>query len=77
MARGDSALTATGKMVSPHHGLRVDLSRESLQVLQIQRARPWHDIVTLDGSSFYFSMDDEWIGLSPGERVPGRDRYVS
>jgi c-di-GMP-related signal transduction protein len=46
--------------------IRVNLSRELLQVIQTQQARGWHDIVSLDESWFYFSMDHERIWLAPG-----------
>jgi hypothetical protein len=40
---------------------RVDLSRELLRTLQVQRDCAWHDIVTLDKSWFYLSTDHELI----------------
>jgi hypothetical protein len=33
-------------------GERVNLSRRLLRMLEVQRDRAWHDIITLDGSSF-------------------------
>jgi hypothetical protein len=36
---------------------RVELSRALLRILQVQRDRAWHDIVTLDESWFYLSTD--------------------
>jgi hypothetical protein len=45
-------------------------------VLEVQQARKWHHIVTLDGSWFDFSMDHEWICLIPKEPVPDREQYL-
>jgi hypothetical protein len=38
-------------------GERVNLSRRLLRMLEVQRDRAWHDIVTLDESWFYLSTD--------------------
>jgi hypothetical protein len=37
-------------------GERVNLSRRLLRILEVQRDRAWHGIVTLDESWFYLSM---------------------
>jgi hypothetical protein len=51
------------------NGIRVNLSRELLPVLEPQYARGWDDIVTLDESWFCFSLEHEWIWLAPEEQV--------
>jgi hypothetical protein len=38
---------------------RIELSRQLLSMLEIQQARYWHNIVTLDEFWFYLSMDHE------------------
>jgi hypothetical protein len=42
-------------------GERVNLSRRLLSMLEVQRDRAWHDIVTLDESWFYLSTDYEFV----------------
>jgi hypothetical protein len=57
-------------------GERVNLSRRLLRMLEVRRDRAWHDIVTLDGSWFYLSMDYECGWLSQDEKVPERERHT-
>jgi hypothetical protein len=42
-------------------GERVNLSRRLLRMLEVQRDRTWHDIVTRDESWFYLSTDYEFV----------------
>jgi hypothetical protein len=56
--------------------IMVNLSRELLQVFQTQQANWWHDIVSLDESWRYFSMDHERIWLTPGEPIPDREWHM-
>jgi hypothetical protein len=42
-------------------------------MLEVQRGRAWHDIVTLDESWFYLSTDCEFIWLPRDEKVPERE----
>jgi hypothetical protein len=44
-------------------GERVNLSQRLLRMLEVQRDRAWHDIVTLDESWLYQSTDDEFAWL--------------
>jgi hypothetical protein len=53
-------------------GERVNLSRGLLRMLQIQRNRAWHDIVTIDESWFYLSTDYEFIWLPRDEKFPNK-----
>jgi histone-lysine N-methyltransferase SETMAR len=55
---------------------RIELSRELLRILQVKRDRAWHDIITLDESWFYLSMDHELIWLRHGEKMPERERHT-
>jgi hypothetical protein len=55
---------------------RVNLSWRLLRMLEIQRDRSWHDIVTLDESWFYLSMDYEFIWLPRDKKVPERERHT-
>jgi hypothetical protein len=55
---------------------RVTLSRELLRVLNQQRVRSWHDIVTLDESWLYLNMYHEFIWLQPDVEVPERERHT-
>jgi hypothetical protein len=55
---------------------RVELSRQLLSMLEIQQVRCWHDIVTLDESWFYLSMDHEMISLQSDEKVPEREGHT-
>jgi hypothetical protein len=43
-------------------------------MLEVQRDRAWHDIVTLDESCFYLSTNYEFVWLPRDEQVPG-NRY--
>jgi hypothetical protein len=68
---------------SASHGLttarksdRVGLSRQLLSMLEIQRVRCWHNIVTLDESWFYLSTDHDMIWLQSDEKVPGREKHT-
>jgi hypothetical protein len=54
-------------------GERVNLSRRLLRMLEVQRDRGWHDIVTLDESWFYLSTDYELVWLPRDENVPERE----
>jgi hypothetical protein len=44
-------------------------------MLEVQRDRAWHDIVTLDESSFHLSMDYEFVWLPRNEKVPERELH--
>jgi hypothetical protein len=55
---------------------RVNLSRRVLRMLDVQRDRAWHDIVTLDESWFYLSMDYEFVWLPRDEKVPEREQHT-
>jgi hypothetical protein len=55
---------------------RVTLSQELPSVLERQEARSWHDIVTLDESSFYLNTDPELSSPRPEEEIPGRERQT-
>ena len=56
--------------------MRVTMSRELLRVLSVQRARQWHDIVTLDESWIYLSNEHDLMWMAPGETVPDRERQT-
>jgi hypothetical protein len=45
-------------------------------LLEVQRSRSWHDIVTLDEAWFYFKTDYETIWLPPGVAPPQRERHT-
>jgi histone-lysine N-methyltransferase SETMAR len=45
-------------------------------MLEVQRDRAWHDIVTLDGPWFYLSTDYEFIWLPRDEKLPERERHI-
>jgi hypothetical protein len=51
-------------------GERVNPSRRPLRMLEVQRDRAWHDIVTLDESCFYLSTDYEFVWLPRDEKFP-------
>jgi hypothetical protein len=51
-------------------GQRVNLSRRLLRMLEVQRDRAWHDIVTLDESWFYLSTVYEFVWLPRDEEFP-------
>jgi hypothetical protein len=53
---------------------RVTLSQELLPMLEQQKQRSWHDIVTLDDSWFYLNTDHELIWLHPDGEIPERER---
>jgi hypothetical protein len=57
-------------------GERVNLSRRLLRMLEVQRDRAWHDIITLDASWFYLSTNYEFIWLPRDEKVPERERHT-
>jgi hypothetical protein len=42
-------------------GERINLSRRLLRMLEVQRDRAWHGIVTLDESWFYLSAHYEFV----------------
>jgi hypothetical protein len=50
------------------------LSQELLQMLERQKQRYWHDIVTLDESWFDLNTDHELIWLQPEGEIPERER---
>jgi hypothetical protein len=50
------------------------LSQELLPMLEPQKQRSWHDIVTLDESLFYLNTDLEFIWLQPDGEIPKRER---
>jgi hypothetical protein len=54
-------------------GERVNLSRRLLRMLEVQRDRAWHDIVTLGESWFYLSTDYELVWLPRNEKFPKED----
>jgi hypothetical protein len=37
----------------------------------------WHDVVTLDGSWFYYITDNEFMWLPLGGKVPNGERGLS
>jgi hypothetical protein len=45
-------------------------------MLEVQRDRAWHDIVTLDESWFYLSRDYEFVWLPRDEKVPEREQHT-
>jgi hypothetical protein len=53
---------------------RMTLSQELLPMLEQQKQRSWHDIVTLDESLFYLNTDHELIWLQPDGEISGRER---
>jgi hypothetical protein len=52
---------------------RVNLSRRLLRMVEVQRERAWHDIVTFDESWFDLSTDYEFVWLPRDEKVPERE----
>jgi hypothetical protein len=42
-------------------------------MLESEKRRAWHDIITLDESWFYFRPDHELIWFQPGEEVPAKE----
>jgi hypothetical protein len=47
-----------------------------LRTLEVQRDRPWHDIVTFDESWFCLSTDYDFVWLPRDEKVPERERHT-
>jgi histone-lysine N-methyltransferase SETMAR len=47
-----------------------------LQILQVERDRAWHDIVTLDESWFSLSTDHAFLWRPQGETVPEPERHT-
>jgi hypothetical protein len=45
-------------------------------MLEVQRDRAWHDIVTLDESWFYLSTDYNFVWLPRNENAPERERHT-
>jgi hypothetical protein len=45
-------------------------------MLQHQKDKLWHDIVTVDESWFYFTGDDDRIWLSEETESPERERII-
>jgi hypothetical protein len=52
---------------------RGNLPRRLLGMLEVQRDRVWHDIVTLDESWFYLNTDYEFVELPRDEKAPERE----
>jgi hypothetical protein len=44
-------------------------------MLEVQRDRIWHEIVTMDESRFSLTADHKLIWLPEGEKVPKRGRH--
>jgi hypothetical protein len=55
---------------------RIEISQQLLQTLRIYGDRAWHDIITLDESWFYLSIDHEFIWLPHGEKVREREWHI-
>jgi hypothetical protein len=53
---------------------RVTLSQELLPMLERQKQRSWHDIVTLNESWFYLNIGHGLIWLQPDGEIPERER---
>jgi hypothetical protein len=53
---------------------RLILSHELLPMLEQQKQRSWHNIVTLDESWFCLDTDHELIWLQPDGEIPERER---
>jgi hypothetical protein len=62
-----------GSLSDTQKGERVNLSQRLLRMLEVQRDRASHDIVTLDESWFYLSTDYEFFWLPRDEKVPERE----
>jgi hypothetical protein len=56
--------------------IRAQLSFKLFEMLQHQKDRLWHDIVTLDESEFYFTTDHERIWLPDGIEASKRERIT-
>jgi hypothetical protein len=52
---------------------RVNLSRRLSRMLEVQRDRVWHDIITLNESWVYLSTTYEFVWLPRDEKVPERE----
>jgi hypothetical protein len=50
--------------------IRVNMASELLCVLSVQRARLWHDLVTLDESWFHLGSEHDLMWTAPQEIVP-------
>jgi hypothetical protein len=55
---------------------RVNLSRRLLRMLEVQRDRTRHDILTLDEPWFYLSTDYEFVWLPRDGRVLEREQHT-
>jgi hypothetical protein len=67
---GPPLLTAEQKQI------RVQMAIEPLQVLSVQSARQWHDIVTLDESWVYLFSEHDLMWTGPGEIVVDMERHT-
>jgi hypothetical protein len=56
--------------------IRVQIATELLQVLSVQSARQWHDIVTLDKSWIYLFSGHDLMWTAPGEIVVDMERQT-
>jgi hypothetical protein len=52
---------------------RLSLSRRLLRMLEVQRDRAWHNIVTPDESWYYLSTDYGFVWSARDEKVPERE----
>jgi hypothetical protein len=52
---------------------RVTLSQELLPMLEPQKQRSWHEVVTLDEPWFYLNTDHGLIWLQPDGKIPERE----
>jgi hypothetical protein len=55
---------------------RAQLSFELFEMLQRQKDRAWHDIVTVDEDWFYFTTDHDQIWLPEGTEAPKREQIT-
>jgi hypothetical protein len=60
----------------PDKHTRAQLSFELFEILQHQKERAWHDIVTLDEPWFYFTTDHEWVWLPEETEAPEREQIT-
>jgi hypothetical protein len=60
----------------PNKHNRIQLSSELFEMLQHQKDREWHDIITLDEFWFYFATDHGRIWLPEGTEAPERERIT-
>jgi hypothetical protein len=56
--------------------IRVQMAIELLQVISVQSARQWHDIVTLDESWIYLFSEHDLMWTAPGEIVVDTERHT-